>query len=121
MKIWKDEEIRTEANRKTENERDSFCLDDEIDDPEAWPVLDSCAIHPGLIYEFIHAATANSEADPAAVLGTFITRLSVEVGRNPQMMIGDGVQHVNLLAAIAGPTGAGRKGTIAKPVERLFA
>jgi len=121
MKIWTDDDIRQAAEEKAEDERTAFCPENEIDDPESWPVLDSCAIHPGLIYEFIHAATANSEADPAAVLGTFITRLSVEVGRNPSMMIGDGVQHVNLLAAIAGPTGAGRKGTSAKPVERLFA
>jgi hypothetical protein len=95
--------------------------DSEEIDPETWPVLDHDAIHPGLISDFISAATANSEADPAAVLGTFITRLSVEVGRNPYLMIGDTKQHCNLLAAIAGPTGAGRKGTSVKPVERLFA
>jgi hypothetical protein len=115
-------EIRIEAEKLAEQERLSFCPDeDEIDDPELWPLLDSGAIHPGLIHDFITAATANSEADPAAILGTFLTRLSVEVGRNPFMMIGDGQQHVNLLGAIAGPTGAGRKGTSAKPVERLFA
>jgi hypothetical protein len=120
-RIYSDEEIRQEANRKAEDERTAFCPDDEIDDPEQWPVLDHCAIHPGLISGIIHTSTVKSEADPAAVLGTFITRLSVEVGRNPCMMIGDGVQHVNLLSAICGPTGAGRKGTSAKPVERLFA
>ena len=125
---WTTDEIRAEAERLAEQERAHFCpgadepgAPDEIEDPELWPSLDPGAIHPGLIQDFISASTANSEADPAAVLGTFLTRLSVEVGRNPYMMIGDGQQHVNLIAAIAGPTGAGRKGTSAKPVERLFA
>ena len=121
QKQWTQEEIRAAAERLAESERQQFCRDEpEIDDPELWPVLDQCAIHPGLIRDFIFAATKHSEADPAAVLGTLITRLSVEVGRSPFMKIGDGQQHVNLLAAIAGPTGAGRKGTSYKPVERLF-
>jgi len=123
-------EIREECERKAEQEKLSFCPGDqsgaeagpdEIDDPELWPELDPGAIHPGLIQELITAATVKSEAASAAILGTFLTRLSVEVGRTPFMMIGDGKQHVNLLAAIAGPTGAGRKGTSAKPVERVFA
>jgi hypothetical protein len=110
-----------EPREQTEDkDNHSSCIVEDIDDFELWPELDPGAIHPGLIHDFIQAATANSEADPAAVLGTLLTRLSVEVGRNPFMMIGDGRQHVNLLAAIAGPTGAGRKGTSAKPVERLF-
>ncbi|MFH0730753.1 MAG: DUF3987 domain-containing protein [Pseudomonadota bacterium] len=116
----KSSNIREEAERKAEQEKLSFCPDSEIEDPELWPSLDPGAIHPGLIRDIISASTVNSEADPAAVLGTFLTRLSVEVGRNPYMMVGDGRQHVNLLAAVVGPTGAGRKGTSAKPVERLF-
>ncbi len=115
------ERIREEEDSAKEQSKGKVSAHDpEIDDPESWPELDPGAIHPGLINDFIRAATANSEADPAAVLGTFLTRLSVEVGRNPFMMIGDSMQHVNLLAAIAGPTGVGRKGTSAKPVERLF-
>lgn len=109
-----------DGGASTESSQTSEDDSEEID-PETWPVLDTDAIHPGLISDFISAATADSEADPAAVLGTFITRLSVEVGRNPYMMVGDSKQHVNLLSAIAGPTGAGRKGTSAKPVERVFA
>ena len=121
---WSTHVIRAEAEKMAAAERAQFGqTTDEADadgDPELWPVLDPYAIHLGFISEFIHAATEHSEADPAAVLGSFITRLSVEVGRNPFIQIGDGRQHVNLLAAIAGPTGAGRKGTSYKPVERLF-
>ncbi len=111
---------QTEGKKHSQGEDNHSSCIVEVDDFELWPELDPGAIHPGLIHDFIQAATKNSEADPAAVLGTLLTRLSVEVGRNPFMMIGDGRQHVNLLAAIAGPTGAGRKGTSAKPVERLF-
>ncbi len=113
-------EAEEKAKSTTQDKGNSFHFDDDSEDFELWPELDPGAIHPGLIHDFISAATANSEADPSAVLGTLLTRLSVEVGRNPFMMIGDGRQHVNLLAAIAGPTGSGRKGTSAKPVERLF-
>ena len=91
-----------------------------IDDPELWPVLDPEALHEGFVKDFVSSATEHSEADPAAVLGTFLTRLSVEVGRGPFMRVGDGVQQTNLLTAIVGPTGLGRKGTSAKPVDRLF-
>lgn len=93
---------------------------DLIQDPEAWPVLKPDAIYDGFIKRFVDAACENSEADPAAVLMTFLTRFAVEVGRNPFMWIGDGKQRVNLLTAVVGATGNGRKGTSAKPVDRLF-
>ncbi|MGD9975025.1 MAG: hypothetical protein AB7S77_18350 [Desulfatirhabdiaceae bacterium] len=120
---WTTERLREMGQKAEQAEREKYCpnSDDEIDDdPELWPRLSPDAIHKGLIGDFITAATRYSEADAAAILGTFLTRLSVEIGRSPFMMIGDGKQHVNLLAAIAGPTGAGRKGTSAKPVERVF-
>lgn len=96
-------------------------IDDEIvQDPESWPVLEPDAIYGGFIRRFIDAACKKSEADPAAILLTFLTRFSVEVGRGPFMWVGDGIQRVNLLSAIVGSTGSGRKGTSAKPVKRLF-
>jgi len=115
------DEIRQQAEKIAQEEQRQYCPEtDEITDPELWPVLDPDALHDGLIRDFVDAATRHSEADPAAVLGTFLARLSVEVGRNPVLMIGDSRQHCNLLAAIAGPTGSGRKGTSARPIEKVF-
>ncbi|MFH0997034.1 MAG: DUF3987 domain-containing protein [Pseudomonadota bacterium] len=92
-----------------------------IRDPERWPVLESDAIYgENFLKPFIDIATENSEADPAAVLMTFLSRFAIEVGGNPHMWIGDGRQHVNILTSIVGATGSGRKGTSEKPVGRLF-
>ncbi|WP_156915707.1 DUF3987 domain-containing protein [Desulfatirhabdium butyrativorans] len=118
--------ICSEAIRAAEQERCACaagCVvaDDttEYDDLTPWPALSRDALYPGLIRTFVDCATAHSEADPAAVLASFLVRLSVEVGRSPYLMIGDDRQHVNLLAAIVGPSGNGRKGTSLKPVMRV--
>ena len=113
-------EAPNEVQQQTGNELISETEDAFIQDPEAWPTLDPTAIYGGFIRRFIDAACENSEADPVAVLLTFLTRFSVEVGTTPFMWISDGKQHVNLLTAIVGVTGNGRKGTSAKPVDRLF-
>lgn len=105
-----------EAERSEYDGRDI----DDVEDIMPWPTLSRDALYPGLIRTFVDAATVHSEADPAAVLGSFLVRLSVEVGRNPYLMIGDDRQHCNLLAAIVGPSGNGRKGTSLKPVMRAF-
>jgi len=94
---------------------------ESISDPEAWPVLDDAAYKDSdFLWAFIKTACEDSEADPSAVLITFLTRFSVEVGNGPFIWIGDGKQRVNLLAGIVGTTGNGRKGTSAKPITRLF-
>ena len=50
--------------------------------------LDQNALH-GLAGKVVNLATRNSEADPAAVLATFLTRFGVEVGPRPVLMVGD--------------------------------
>ncbi len=92
-----------------------------IQDPESWPILEDAAYGDNdFLWGFVKTATEHSEADPAAVLMTFLARFSVEVGRNPFRWNGDGQQHANELVAIVGNTASGRKGTSAKPVDRLF-
>jgi hypothetical protein len=74
----------------------------------------------GLLKAFVELATRNSEADPAAVLLTFLARFSVEVGRKPFFNIGDTVHHGRLAVVIVGESAKARKGTSAKPVSRLL-
>lgn len=83
------------------------------------PVLCKKALY-GLAGEFVALATENSEADPAAVLATFLVRFSVECGPGPFLMVGDTKHHARLFAVIVGASSKARKGTSAKPVERLF-
>lgn len=74
----------------------------------------------GITRAFVELATRNSEADPAAVLFTFLARFGVEVGRNPYLNIGDTRHHGRLAVVIVGETAKSRKGTSGKPVEKLF-
>ena len=85
---------------------------------EPFPVLSEKALH-GIAGRFVALASKNSEADPAAILFTFLTRAGVEFG-NKKMPLGDGFQFPRLYTAIVGKTAKARKGTSAKPVIRCF-
>lgn len=92
---------------------------DEVEfELKKWPELSPKALY-GFAGRFVEFATRNSEADPAAVLATFLVRFGVELSE-PCMWIGD-AKHKSLLAAvIVGSSSKARKGTSAKPVMRLF-
>lgn len=85
----------------------------------AWPVLDVAAL-PGIVGNFVAAACENSEADPAAVLATFLVRFGVQCGSGPHFMVGDSKHYVRLNAIIAGESSKSRKGTSAGPVDVVF-
>ena len=89
-----------------------------------WPVLHPDAL-PGFAGEFVSLATRDSEADPAAVLTTFLVRFGTEVygyapDKGPYIRIGETVHPPRLYTVIAGASAKARKGTSAKPVLRLF-
>lgn len=89
-----------------------------------WPTLSPKA-HPGIAGAFIELATRESEADPAAVLATFLTRFGVEVSGNgvlkgPGMYLGETRHYPRLFTAIVGASSKARKGTSAHPVNALF-
>lgn len=89
-----------------------------IKDP--WPILSKEAM-PGIIGDFISLATRSSEADPAAIVATFLTRFGAEIGPEVFLMVGDTKHFARIFAVIVGGTSKARKGTSSKPVERLFA
>ncbi|SBW10957.1 hypothetical protein KL86DPRO_70107 [uncultured delta proteobacterium] len=89
-----------------------------------WPVLPREAL-PGLAGEFVALATRGSEADPAAVLITFLARFGAEIygfapGKGPYIRVGETRHPPRLYAAIAGASSRARKGTSAKPILRAF-
>lgn len=84
-----------------------------------WPVLSQNALQ-GLAGEFVSIATKNSEADPAAVLLTFLTRFGIEAGSGPHIVVGDARQYARLFTAVVGRSSLSRKGTSAQPTKRLF-
>ncbi len=116
---------REEALRKVESawkhraER-GFQMESEEDFRiNPWPILPEKALS-GITGKFVELATRNSEADPAAVLVTFLVRAGIEFGTGPHLMIGDAKHHARLNAVIVGNSSKARKGTSGKPISRLF-
>lgn len=88
------------------------------------PHLGAAALY-GLAGECVAAATMHSEASPAAVLATLLARFGCEAfnpdTQAPCLQIGETRHCTRLFVAVCGQTAKARKGTSAKPVERLFA
>ena len=89
-----------------------------------WPrfTFDAC---PGIVGEFVRLATRDSEADPAAVCITMLTRFAAEVyghaeGKGPHIYVGETLHMPRLFAVICGNSSKARKGTSLSPVNKLF-
>lgn len=113
---------------KTNNSYSSYNSSDDLEDwtpaEKTWPILQRAAM-PGIIGDFVDVATENSEADPAAVLSTFLVRLGVEAGSpdiatRPHVYVGETRHEPRLFAVVTGKSSKARKGTSAQPVQRLF-
>jgi len=89
-----------------------------VNDPP-WPILSPKALF-GIAGRFVELATRNSEADPAAVLFTFLARFGAEVGTRVQLHIGDTTHAPRLFIVIVGNSSKSRKGTSAAPVLIFF-
>lgn len=88
--------------------------------PGAWPALDPAALH-GLAGEVVATLDPHTEADPAAVLVSFLVTFGAAVNAGPRA-IADGADHpARLFAVLVGATSRGRKGTAWANVRRLFA
>jgi hypothetical protein len=88
-------------------------------DTKPWPVLNRKALH-GIAGDFVELATRESEADPAAVLITFLVRFGAECGPAPYMNVGDTKHRARMAAVVVGASSKSRKGTSGKPVNLLF-
>jgi phage/plasmid primase-like uncharacterized protein len=93
--------------------------DDWNPELKQWPELDQIVFR-GIAGRFVELACRKSEADPAAVLITFLVRIGVEIGRKPFVRVGDTPHYLNLMAAIVGQTSKARKGTSAAPIQALI-
>lgn len=86
-----------------------------------WPALDQAAIPNGIVADFLDLACSNSEADPAAVLATFLVRFGIECGTGPHVMVGESRHTARSNCVIVGDSSKSRKGTSAGPVKSIFA
>jgi hypothetical protein len=89
-----------------------------------WPRFPLAAC-PGIVGEFVSLATKDSEADPAAVCVTMLTRFAAEIyghteNKGPHIYIGETQHMPRLFAVICGNSSKARKGTSLSPVNKLF-
>jgi hypothetical protein len=89
-----------------------------------WPLFPVAAL-PGIVGDFVNLATRDSEADPAAVCVTMLTRFAAEVyghaeNKGPHIYIGETLHAPRLFAVICGNSSKARKGTSLSPVSKLF-
>lgn len=107
-------------DEQTNFEPPAWDEDDEIDEPiPLWPTLPQEALY-GLAGKVAELATEKSEADPAAVLATFLVRAGATFGANAYFNVGDTKHHPRLFSIIVGASSRARKGTSLNPVERIF-
>jgi hypothetical protein len=104
---WRDVDAR-ETERRTAAAGAS--VRDLTDDVKAWPVLGTQAAL-GLIGEVAKLATAQSEADPVAVMMSTVVGVGALFGRNRYLNIGDDEHHPRHYVALVGESSFARKGT----------
>jgi len=104
------------------NSQGTISNDDEWNDllliPE-WPEIDDQAM-PGAIREFVELASRNSEADRAAILGSFFVGFSAQCGPSSFLQVGDTSHFPRINVVVCGASSKARKGTSYGPVSRLF-
>jgi hypothetical protein len=77
---------------------------------DAVPSMDSAAFY-GLPGDVVRAIAPNTEADPVAILITFLTFFGNACGRGPHVLVGDSRHGTNLFNVLVGETSRSRKGT----------
>lgn len=95
-----------------------YDLDLRPSDP-GWPALHTVAYH-GLAGDVVKALSPHTEADPAAVLVSFLTAFGSAVGPGPHALVGNTAHPARLDVIITGITSRGRKGTSWSEVRRLM-
>lgn len=89
-------------------------LEAEYPDP-----LHEAALH-GLTGEIVKLIEPNSEADPAALLSSFLTGFGNIIGSGPRFMVGREKHCLKLFVALVGDSAKGRKGTSWSPIRSML-
>jgi Protein of unknown function (DUF3987) len=80
--------------------------------PESgWPEPMQASAYQGLAGEFVRLVLPETEADPAALLLTFLVGVGSMIGRGPYYRVGASKHSVNLFGVVVGETSKARKGT----------
>jgi hypothetical protein len=87
--------------------------------PHPWPVMAPEAFH-GLAGQFVRAVAPHTEADPVALLLSFLAAASAALGPGPFVVADETVHRLRLWPVLVGETSKARKGSSWAPVRRLL-
>ena len=110
-----------ESAQPFERSQPEVAIVDEADpgDVPAWPILDQAAFH-GLAGDFVRAVSAYTEADPAALLLTFLAAFGNALGPDPHVPVGTERHPLRIWPALMGATAKARKGSSLAPVLEVM-
>ena len=84
----------------------------ELPPAEPWPSPPTIALRHGILGELLERLAPATEADPVALLATFLVAFGNAAGRGPHAMVSGATRHgTNLFVGIVGRSGKGRKGS----------
>ena len=86
-----------------------------------WPKPLGPEVRIGVLGDFLDLVEEQTEADPAAMVLDFLTRVGNVVGRAPHFEVSGDRHCCNLFSAVVGDTGQGRKGTSTAFARRMMA
>jgi len=93
-------------------------VDPQAPKPAPWPALSPDALH-GLAGDVVRVLEPHTEADPVALLVSFLAEVGCMVGRAPHLIL-DGSTHPLLFwPVIVGQSSKSRKGTAGRRIEAL--
>ncbi len=85
-----------------------------------WPAPLGQDAFQGIAGKFVAAVAPHTEADPVALLLSFLSAFGSVVGPGPRDMIGEDAHGARIWPVFVGDTAAGRKGTSFSVVRKLF-
>jgi hypothetical protein len=88
--------------------------------PSSWPAPMADAAFYGLAGEWVRLVEPETEADPAALLVTFLVGFGAAIGRGPHYQVEDTRHFCNLNAVLVGDTSKARKGTATDRAVRIL-
>lgn len=87
--------------------------------PRPWPAMAEEAYH-GLAGDVVRAVSPHTEADPVALLLSFLAATSAALGPGPSIVADETVHRLRVWPVLVGETSKARKGSSWAPVRRLL-
>jgi hypothetical protein len=87
--------------------------------PKDWPILPEEALY-GLAGEVVNKIAPETEADPVAILGLFLSIMGNRIGRGAHFVVENDRHYLKINLVLVGESSKGRKGSAQTRVNALF-